>query len=340
MTTERLPAFGPRWLYRFFSFWDSLPIPGWLAGAAVALAFAVVFHLAAWQQGALPPGQLDNYLSILGLVLVVIPATWGFFTRRGHQALIQFFQNTKSRAQIEKIAADFNSLPSAVLFLVLGVLWGYADYFFIFKTQIPLSALVLPQLSLITWLAIHALGTLLLGRTLRQLGLMRRFYGEIKVNLFDPLPIYALSRYGSTTTIVFLLLTYTVGLLAVSHFFTSPIGYFFQAIGVVTALLMFFVPLMGTNQRMRQAKARLLAQLGKDIEVVYLLVHSAVQKREFAKLARIQTGVMSLKNEQEIIQRIPTWPWQPGTLLNLLTPMLIPVIVYLIQRFFGAMFGL
>jgi len=57
-------------------------------------------------------------------------------------------------------------------------------------------------------------------------------------------------------------------------------------------------------------------------------------------VGEMRNSIGALKDELEIIQRRPTWPWQPDTLRNLLTPLLIPVVVYLIQRFFGAMFGL
>jgi len=42
----------------------------------------------------------------------------------------------------------------------------------------------------------------------------------------------------------------------------------------------------------------------------------------------------------EIVQKIRTWPWQTETLRNLLTPLLIPIFVYLVQRVLGGVLGL
>jgi hypothetical protein len=40
------------------------------------------------------------------------------------------------------------------------------------------------------------------------------------------------------------------------------------------------------------------------------------------------------------VQKTSTWPWQPETIRNLLTPLLIPLVVFLMQRFLSSWFGL
>jgi hypothetical protein len=40
----------------------------------------------------------------------------------------------------------------------------------------------------------------------------------------------------------------------------------------------------------------------------------------------------SLVVERELLAKIPTWPWQPGALTGFLTALLLPIILWLIQR--------
>ncbi len=103
---------------------------------------------------------------------------------------------------------------------------------------------------------------------------------------------------------------------------------------------LFFIPLVGINTTMRRAKESLLSELGKDLKEVQQRVHRSVARKRLANSSDFRNMVSTLKDEMEIVQRIRTWPWQTKTLRNLLTPLLIPVFVYLVQRFLGGALGL
>jgi hypothetical protein len=47
----------------------------------------------------------------------------------------------------------------------------------------------------------------------------------------------------------------------------------------------------------------------------------------------------SIKTELAMIEKIPTWPWQPETLRVLITALAFPLGVWLIQLFLGRYFG-
>jgi len=64
-----------------------------------------------------------------------------------------------------------------------------------------------------------------------------------------------------------------------------------------------------------------------------------VRSRKFAQVDKLRNSIPALKDQLEIVRRSSTWPWQPETLRNLLTPMLIPVVVYILQRYLGALLG-
>ena len=337
---RQTPAYTPRWLYRLFALIQRLPIRGWALALLVAVLGGLAMHLDAWRQGLLPWGQLDSYLASTSLYIVVYPGIWMVLDQRARVALKDFFGAThKSQARFEAVYADFVSLPTfwANLVFVLGMLLGFLFYD---GVESRFVGRVLPLWDLISWVPITGIMLMLFYRSLRQAFLMPRLFDEIEVNLFDPSPVYALSRYASQASVALLVINYVLLFASLPDLLSEPIAIVFQILIISASLAYFFLPLASINRRMRRAKERLLAEIGRDLEEVYARVHGAVRSKKFARVGEMRNSIGALKDELEIIQRRPTWPWQPDTLRNLLTPLLIPVVVYLIQRFFGAMFGL
>ncbi len=340
---DSLPKYTPGWLYKFFAFVERLPLPAWLLGLLYILVNTAVLHWAAWNLTVLPRGEVSLFLFSVGVFTVGAFGSWHSLSLRARPAIQDFFKGRrKSPAQTEIILADFVSLPplwGTVAFL-LGSLYGTISYYQYTVPGLPLSAQVLPGWILVNYIITSGFFPIIIIRVGRQAVLMRHLYREMDVDIFNPAPIYALSRYAVVTIITLLLVMYSFVLLSLP----TQLGTTLDLISIVLVnsllLLFFFAQLLGINQRMRQAKARLLSQLSKDIEGVYYDVHKAVQKKAYSAVERMQASVVTLKNEQEILQKIPTWPWQPETLRNLVTPMLIPVIIYLLQRYAGLLFGI
>ncbi|MCL5429656.1 MAG: hypothetical protein M1347_07670 [Chloroflexi bacterium] len=103
---------------------------------------------------------------------------------------------------------------------------------------------------------------------------------------------------------------------------------------------MFFVPLIDINQAMREAKEELLSEINRDMKDLQQRVHKSLARKDLSKISDLRNAMGALKDEIEIVHKIPTWPWQPDTLRNLFTPLLIPILVYLVQRFLGGILGL
>ena len=340
---ETLPKYTPRWLYKFFAFIERLPIPAWLLGLLYILVSAGALHWVAWSQSVVPFGEASVFLFSVGIFTVAGFVPWHFLSLRARSAIQDFFKSRrKSPAQTEIILSDFVSLPplwGTVAFL-LGGLYGIISYYQYAVPKIPLSIQVLPGWILVNYIIPMGFFSIIITRLGRQTVIMRHLYREMDVDIFNPAPIYALSRYAVVTTITLLLVIYSLVLLSLPERLLTTTDFISIVLVNGLLLLFFFAQLLGINQRMRQAKTRLLSQLSKDIESVYNDVHKAVQKKAYSAVGRMQASVVTLKHEQEILQKLPTWPWQPETLRNLLTPMLIPVIIYLMQRYLGGLFGI
>ncbi len=341
-TNERLPVFTPRWLYRFSAFIEKLPISGWLLAFLLIAANGVLINVVAWSQGTFPFGETRIFLLIGGLYQIVFYAQWLFLTHRAVPAIHDFFQGSKKNsAQIETILSDFVSLPSpwGGLFFLIGAAIGAIGYYVALVPLLPLTAELLPAWFLFNAIISGGFYTLSLARIVRQSIIARRLYRELEIDLFNPAPLHALTRYSVTNIATLVLALYVVQLIAWPPLIISLFGIVYQLIGYCALVAFFFAQIFAVNQRMRGAKENLLTQLSKDIESVHNNVHKAVQKQAYGAVGKMQATVSTLRNEQEIIQRIPTWPWQPETLRNLLAPLLLPAMAYLIQRLLGSMLG-
>lgn len=336
-----MPVYTPRWLYRFFAFLEGLPIPLWLLGLLIIVIGGLAMHLDAWRQGLVLVGEFNTYLASVSLFNVGYPALWIFLDRRARRAVKDFFQNRgKSPSEIEAIVADFISLPPLAANLVFlgGTLFGYLGLPDVKLLQ-PLIGKVLPLWDLISWLPISGLMFMFIYRVLRQAYLIHRYFRTIDVDIFNPSAVYILSRYASQVSIALLIITYGLLLSSLPTLLFNPVGFLYQILIIVPSLVFFFAPLASINQRMRREKEKLLAEIGKDQKAINAKLHVSVNSKKYVYLSELRTAVSALKDQREVVQKLPTWPWQTDTLRNLFTPLLIPITVYLIQRFLGGLFG-
>jgi hypothetical protein len=176
-------------------------------------------------------------------------------------------------------------------------------------------------------------------RAVRQAVILRRFLGQVEVNIFNPAPLYALSRYASQSSLALLLLNYTLILLSLPAFLFTTDGYIESAVFIISALTLFFAPFGSIYRRMREEKDRLLSELGENLNVGVGRVLRDVRRENYSDLNKKRNSISTLKDSWEIVRKISTWPWEPESVRNLLLPLLIPVIAFLVQRYLGSLLG-
>lgn len=341
MPGRKTAVYTPRWLYRFFAFLEQLPIPLWLLGFLVGFIGGLVLHLDAWRQGLLPVGEFNWYLATTTFLTIGYIVLWMFLDRQARIALNDFYHSRNiGPSELETIRANFISLSpwSANLAFLVGLLGSYFTFPVDVMNQ-PLLGQVLPILGVVNYFLLGGIGMMLLYRLLRQAFLIPRFFRQIDVNLFNPKPVYALSRYASSGSIAWLLINYMLLLSTSPDSLFTPSNVIAQILFVGGALIFFFAPLASINQRMRREKELLLSKIGEDQKIINAKLHTLVNTKSFAGHAELRNMVSALKEQREVLQKLPTWPWQTDTLRNVFTPLLIPITVYLIQRFLGGLFG-
>lgn len=324
----------PRWLHGFFRLIHRMPTPDWVLGVLAAVGIAGIYHWVAWRSGDLEYGQFNRNLAAQGLYVAAAPYYWLLLARRAAQDLRRFFSESgKTQQEIDDIIADFNSLPElgSLLAVVLGAVLGLIGYRYFALPAFPVIGVVLPGLNIAVYAYSGAAYLMILARMMRQAAYMREFYEKIKVNLFKPRAIYALSSFAAFSSAAVILLVYVLVLAAFPAFILTPLGIAVQLLVFLAAGMLFFVPLSGINARMKQAKQELLDSVNEDLRLLHERIHAAARSQDHVALDKLQRPLSTLMDSREMLRSFPTWPWQPNTLRNLLAPLLLPVIVFLIQ---------
>jgi hypothetical protein len=96
-------------------------------------------------------------------------------------------------------------------------------------------------------------------------------------------------------------------------------------------VVVFVLPLLGVHGRLVAEKARYLAATAHRVEDVRAQLHQAVEARDLPAMGALNDAMTGLETEQRIIDRIPTWPWQPETLRWVVGALMFPVVLFVLQ---------
>lgn len=331
----------PRWLYVLLDWIKGTPLNGVLVAASLFVISAGSLHWAAWQAGSLAQYQIDTELLFPALWLPSNLLFWLWLDNIAKSAISAFARGTgKSEQEAKEIYTDFISISETmgIILLIAGLGLGLGDAFQRMTsfgiTQLPLVALISigPILG-----GVFELSTLF--RLLRQLLRVNALYKDVKkINLFNLSPIYALSRYGYTIAFVFILVTVVIDLIF-TILGTEAIGLTYIIYTVIISLVVFLAPLIGINNRLRTEKSNELQRLGIQLDSVYNETEAAVRNRKLAKVPALRTASAALNERMEAVKKVATWPWNPGSLRNLLLPVLLPLFLAVLQRYLLTFLG-
>jgi hypothetical protein len=183
--------------------------------------------------------------------------------------------------------------------------------------------------SAISWVVL-----VLLYHTIRQLRLVSRIHASAaRIDLFQPSPLYAFSRLTSQTAIGLILLQ-SPSILFIS--WTEPTAIFGVVwIGLIAiiATAAFVLPLQGMHDRIAAEKERLQADAGNRIEATIGVIHGSVDARDFSQADQLQNALAALIAERDLVKRLPTWPWEAGTLGAVASAVLLPIGLWVLTRF-------
>jgi hypothetical protein len=174
--------------------------------------------------------------------------------------------------------------------------------------------------------------------TLRQLRWVSRLHAiATNVDLFDTAPVNALSRLTATSGIGILVVALVFLFGSDDSLGDDPSARTFPLLSglalVLLSIALFASPLRGMHRRLVAEKARLLRASTERMKQTMALIHGTVDTKDFGQADQLQKTLTSLLAEREVLGRLPTWPWTPGTLRGFATAAGLPVLLWLLFRF-------
>lgn len=345
MTTS-VPAVGkdvvrpyaPSWVNRVNSLVDRLPIPAALVYALVELIFYATLTVLRWRDGVYPTRTLSISDFVLGSTGLLFVALVHYLDGWAVKKLIEY------RGALRVSDEEFDALcyRLAILPAMPTALWGllmvaFAALTFIFLGQsyaflnlnitTASGALQLANFMFSWWafgaLSYHAFHQLKVGSDIAT-----RY---VQINLFQLDPLYAFAGLALRTSAGWLVVAYAWALITPNLFQQSSAIAITVIFMQIVAVITFIVPLIGAHNLLEQEKGKLQHEIGGRIESVITDLNANIEARDQEELAKLNTMLSSLIMAEERLTKTPTWPWRPGTLSWLVTAVLLPLGLWLVQ---------
>ena len=75
----------------------------------------------------------------------------------------------------------------------------------------------------------------------------------------------------------------------------------------------------------------MLDEANQRFEAAIVELHRRVDEGQLEGMLDLNQAISALEVEQKTLERIPTWPWQPDTARWLITALLLPMVLWVIQ---------
>ena len=342
--------YSPSWIDRLEDWVDHLPVPAWTFYLSIWLLLLIIADgTHTWRYGSSERLRwIYVSYSLYGayfLAGIHYLDTWAktalnsfrstLIVDESEQAIL-FYQLTTMHARTIGIlsAATLTSVVILSRLLIMPLLKAMGLFH-----QSNLSALV--DLGLFYFNALIVV--IFIYHTLRQLRWVSRIHKTAtRINLFHLRPLYSLSGLTARTAGILLLVGYIVQQQAGTHGELTSDPYALQISGLFTltstvffsllAVAVFILPLLGLHNLLLREKDRLQAEASSRLQAHIQELHQRIDARQLEDADAINKHMSSLALERDILAKLPTWPWQPGTLNIILSAVFLPIVLWLLQQ--------
>lgn len=331
------PPYQPSWLDRLNAWVERLPISSFLVYLLFYFTLAFLDQLIGAIEGYRPFGE--NLQQTLLYPLFAFEAFYYIYLSYGYclDALANFQALLNvPRQHFQKLEYEFAILPAVWVntLTIIAILSSVAVSFFspaLFGISVKITVVYILGQTL-SWLSGLLAIAILVYRLVRQTRMVNRIYKlVVNVDLYNLGPIYALSSFMGKASLILLLILYSnlvsdPNNLQISGFLQGSVAISF------VALAGFVLPLIGINRRLVAAKATLMQEAGSQVKSSFERLNKEQATKTLANISNTRQLVDAVIRKREFIESIPTWPWQAGTLRNLLLGVFLPLLIWTIQQ--------
>jgi hypothetical protein len=329
----------PGWFDRLIDWIDRAPGPPVLYLIGLLLVEAIYVTGVIWWNGRLPVGDVEMPRLFIAVVAPYLILARLNLDRVACAALDDFRPAmTVDDGEFQRLRYELTTLPlgtsrtaTAIAVLVFVVNWGQAPAWLL--EQYALSErsalLAMGPLGLFTF----AVASLSIAKAVHQLQMVDRLHERATtIRLFRTKPLYAFSRVAARTGMSFLLLIYYVAAVRPDVLLASPPLKILVLVMVANSVGCFVLPLRGMHRRIADEKDRALARTALRFEALTARLHEQIEDGHVADADRIAMQLSGVVTERDALARVSTWPWEPTTMTAFITTMVLPAIVWVLQR--------
>jgi hypothetical protein len=81
-----------------------------------------------------------------------------------------------------------------------------------------------------------------------------------------------------------------------------------------------------------EEKQRWKVDAGQSLKASIVNFQQSITERKLEEVELLLKVIEGVKQQQAILEQIPTWPWQPGTVRGLTTTVLVPIFLWVALR--------
>jgi hypothetical protein len=352
------PPYPPSWYDRLARRIDRLPGPSWLAYLLLGVAGMLVLTGVQMLPGAYHPGKYLVLHLFLGSQFAYLLGLMRLLDRSAAAALDTFRPvlelprrsregPAEKASTLEELRYRLTTLPPrpTLWASLAGVLLGLVIPLFVFRipgttTHSLTAAFTWGRIStspgamavfLIQLAFSEAVAGVFIYHSIHQLRQISRIYLTFaRLNLYRLQPLYAFSVPAALTSGGLILYNYTWFAVA-PEFLAQPISIALGIFFATATAVIFAWPLLGIHRRLVAEKKRSLAESARRFEAAVTELHQRVDKKAMTKMDDLNKTLASLEIERAALQRIPTWPWDPGTPRSLAATLVLPLVIWLAQ---------
>lgn len=338
-----LPDWRISWLDRLHVILARLPLPWWLPILLVPVSLIALELIIRQVSNSQPPDDAPA----LGLMIFYATQPWYviallyFLDRRAEQAVIALEPLLRNGTDSGELRFTIGNMPywPALLWTAIGLaLFLLAHFFTTISENLVLagSPESVRGIRLVEGALVWMAGLVAFYHTVRQLRIIDdTFTRRVRTNLLDQVPLYGLAGVSAYTA-VGLAIPSTVVLLALPQVPTDVITLAIVVSVFGLAVLTFVAPLYRVHLELASEKADRLSANAVEMDALIQQVHKQAKARSFEGVGEMHTAIQILNLERTLIDSARTWPWPPGSIRALLATLLLPILIWIIQRLLAA----
>ncbi len=326
----------PSWVDRVNDSFRNSRVPSPVLYLVIGIVAMLIGQIALWFYGITPRMLFDSVSFAVGIWVALSLALVHYLDDLARSALEDFRPaldlSEEAFAQLRFRLTTMPWRPVLLMNLATALVTILANIVYpeLFETLIGKAVQVHPIL-LVSAAALGVSGSLIY-HTFRQLAIIRSLYADApRLSIFDAKSTYAFSTLTVSTALAWSLILY-LGILTVPGIIEHPV--WVASSGAILLLIFISIGsvLVRIHRKLTEEKDSLQKEVTNRVIRALSQVHENQDKADLIEIENLHHLVQTLLRERDLLLKIPTWPWRPGTFVAFISALFIPVTIFLIQE--------